>query len=139
MAVTAVLIVLGVAAASMVFVLAGGALTHFMGVAESAAPKTNIEILAFGPHPVSANITIRNVGPEGLPLKGTNAWQVFIDGQVYSVSRITDANGINLPPSHTADVNEVFVLWLSSGVGDEPHDIAVYGPYGTRARAGYSP
>jgi len=141
-AVSAVLLVLGVAAAVMAYVLSRGAIFHFYGRAEHAGPKTEIQIVAFNPNPTGrANVTVRNMGPEDLPLVGASSWQVVVDNQVYGV---TGAYSATSPPtplswSATIQVGESFTLRLDSGVSDEPHDIAVYGPYGVGARAGYSP
>ena len=141
-AVSAVLLVLGVAAAVMAYVLSRGAIFHFYTRAEHAGPKTEIQIINFNPNPSTmANITLRNMGPEELPLLGSESWQVVIDNTIYSVVSAYSATSPPTPLSwsDSVQVGESFILVLSSGVTDEPHDIAVYGPYGVSARAGYSP
>jgi len=141
-AITAVLLVLGVAAAGMVFVLTRGALLHFVGLAESRTPRSNIEIVPPGLNN-SGGVTyvfLRNLGPDPLPVEGTDVWTVVIDGSVISVSGIQDLEGTPYSNSDEIPVGEVFKLALGTTIDlTEPHDIAVYGPYSTRARAGYSP
>ncbi|MDK2463391.1 MAG: hypothetical protein QI223_01255 [Candidatus Korarchaeota archaeon] len=142
MAITAVLLVLGVAAAGMVFVLTRGALLHFVGLAESRTPRSNIEIVPPGLNNSGGTtyVFLRNLGPDPLPVEGVDAWTVVIDGSVIAVNRIEDVNGVSFAASDEIAVGQVFKIALSTLIDlSEPHDIAVYGPYSTRARAGYSP
>ncbi len=141
-AITAVLLVLGVAAAGMVFVLTRGALLHFVGLAESRTPRSNIEIVPPGLNNSGGTtyVFLRNLGPDPLPVEGTDVWTVVIDGSVVSVTSIEDLNGVAFSSSDEIAVGQVFRLALGTTVDlGEPHDVAVYGPYSTRARAGYSP
>lgn len=133
---------LGVVAAGMVFVLTRGALLHFVGLVESRTPRSNIEIVPPGLNN-SGGVTyvfLRNLGPDPLPVEGTDSWTVVIDGSVIAVNSIEDLNGGPFAAADEIDVGQVFKLALSTSVNlNEPHDVAVYGPYSTRARAGYSP
>jgi len=141
-AIVAVLLVLGVVAASMVFFLTRGALLHFVGLAESRTPRATIEIIPPGLNESggSVKVYLRNLGPDALPVEGPEAWTVVIDGEIYSVSRLEDSSETPLSNTDLIEVGEIFLVVLNSPVDlSVPHDIAVYGPYSTRARAGYSP
>ncbi len=133
---------LGVVAASMVFLLTRGALLHFVGLAESRSPRATIEVIPPGLNESGGfvKVYLRNLGPDALPVVGPDAWTVVIDGTIYSVLRLEDSNEVALADDDLIGVGDIFLVVLSSSVDlTEPHDVAVYGPYSTRARAGYSP
>ncbi len=141
-AMVAVLLVLGIVAATMVFSLTRGALLHFVGLAESRTPKATLEIIPPGLNESGGRVKVylRNLGPDNLPVEGPESWTVVIDGSIYSVLRIEDANGAVLSSSDEIEVGQIFMVVLSDPVDlTSPHDVAVYGPFSTRARAGYSP
>mgnify|MGYP000424446422 CR=1 FL=1 len=136
LATSVVLLVLGVALALIVYSVVTGSIFGIYQKQQAGIPGTNIEIVNFNPGNETlgqnANVTIRNMGPNSLPIEGEDHWQVFIDDEQYEVVALS-------PDSGELEVGGVLVIYLGEAVSWEPHTIKVYGPLATRAFAGWSP
>ncbi|HDN01928.1 MAG TPA: hypothetical protein ENF42_03025, partial [Candidatus Bathyarchaeota archaeon] len=133
-AVTAIMIVLGISASLLLFGPLRGFIIATFRRTTTVGGGTQLQIIAYSKtgNDISG-IVVKNIGPNELPYDDASAWQVVVDGELISVSSTNPSSG-PLP------VDGTIILTLSSTVsGSQPHSFEVYGPQGTVAQNTFTP
>ncbi len=133
-AVTAIMIVLGISASLLLFGPLRGFIIATFRRTTTVGGGTQLQIIAYSKTGSDiSGIVVKNIGPNELLYEDASAWQVVVDGELMVVSSTNPSSG-PLP------VDGTIILTLSSTVsGSQPHSFEVYGPQGTVAQNTYTP
>ena len=126
-AVTTVLIVLGISASLLIFGPLRGYIISAFKRTTTVGGGTQLEIIAVEHSSgIIQDVVVKNIGPNNLQ---SGSWQVIIDDNMVGSQNA----GLSVDSTLTIDVS-------AAGISDTTaHSIVVYGPQGTVAQTTYTP